>query len=441
MSRLHGVDVSRYQPDWTPDPLRDSFVFVKATEGRTVLNPIYAKQINLTRIAGMVVGHYHYMHRGNAKEQAAYFVKNVDLRPGELLVCDWEGDWQAGKHPSVADAAEFISEVKRLAPGHRCLLYCNRSDWMNTNVKAPDGLWIARYGTSDPNVDPFVWDFWQYTDKPMDLNWSRFETMAELKEWAGYPAEPTPPPSNTGHWMVNPAKVSTRLWGRDPDGDRVSPLEPGTIITDGVRFDFNWAGRIALWTAKGVAYEREYLTQVAAGPVPVPVTPTRPLPVIPAYEGTERLRFRGGRTCICVATSLPWVEYRMLEAGIIRFNIDIYQLGYRDDVKQSMGTHAEGGNTDNGQYSEAALRIWREMGWAMQDRSPFFADDHGHGWPVGCPHLSPSAEKQEVQWNDGLNGLKNPGRITGPNPKGPLTRRWDLALADYKDLLDLEVQA
>jgi GH25 family lysozyme M1 (1,4-beta-N-acetylmuramidase) len=78
MSRLHGVDVSRYQPDWTPDP-SDAFCFVKATEGRTVLNPLYRNQVNLARGAGMVVGHYHYMHRGNAEGQAAYFVKNTDL--------------------------------------------------------------------------------------------------------------------------------------------------------------------------------------------------------------------------------------------------------------------------------------------------------------------------------------------------------------------------
>lgn len=256
---------------------------------------------------------------------------------------------------------------------------------------------------------------------------------------------PEPVPSDVGDWVVDPQKVTTNLRGRDKDGKIVANLPPGTVITDGVRFEFNAVGRVALWTEAGISYDREYLTQVAAGPVPEPpipepgVEPSRPFPVIPDYAAkTEKLKFRGGLTCICVATSLPWVEYRMLEAGVIRFNIDIYQLGYRGDVDASRGTHAEGGNTDVGQYSPQALDIWREMGWAMQDRSPFFEDDHGHGWPVGCPHLSPAAEKQETSWNNGRNGLKSNGRITGPDPKGKATPRWDDALAKYKQQLTVK---
>jgi hypothetical protein len=245
----------------------------------------------------------------------------------------------------------------------------------------------------------------------------------------GPDAPPPPPPSDVGDWMVNPDKVTTHLRGRDKAGAVVTELKPGTVITDGVAFGPNWLGRIALWTAGGVSYDREFLVQV--GPDP---DPERPLPVIPTYDGTERLRFRNRRVCICVATSLPFVEHRMLEEGVIRFNIDIYQGGYNTTVTASKGTHDEGGNTDVGQYSFAALKIWREMGWAMQHRTKAqgFSGDHGHGWPVGCPHLSEGAEWQASEWNLYRNGLRSRGRVTGPAPTGKLTPTWVDGLMAYK---------
>jgi hypothetical protein len=248
------------------------------------------------------------------------------------------------------------------------------------------------------------------------------------------PEAPPPAPGDVGDWMVNPDKVTTHLRGRDKAGNVVTELKPGTVITDGVAFAPNWLGRIALWTAAGVSYDREFLVQVAPGPVPEPETPTRPLPVIPTYDGTEPLRFRGRRVCICVATSLPYVEHRMLEEGVIRFNIDIYQGGYNTTVVASKGTHDEGGNTDVGQYSFAALKIWREMGWAMQHRTKAqgFSGDHGHGWPVGCPHLSEGAEWQASEWNLYRNGLRSRGRVTGPAPTGKLTPTWVDGLMAYK---------
>jgi Glycosyl hydrolases family 25 len=189
---LHGNDVSRYQgADWKPAS-SDAFVFIKITEGRTVTSPTDAEQLKTARAADLVVGHYHYLHKGNAKEQAAYFVSKLDTKPGDLLVCDWEGDWAAGKHPSVTDAATFIAEVQRLKPGHKVGLYCNRSDWMNTSVKKGDFLWLAHYTV---RTDVKGWDFWQYTDKPIDKNWAneRWQTKDDLRAWAVQGSAPAPP--------------------------------------------------------------------------------------------------------------------------------------------------------------------------------------------------------------------------------------------------------
>lgn len=66
---LRGIDVSAFQSsDYRTDGL--SFVFVKATEGRTYVNPKLAAQTKTAREAGLVVGFYHFLWPGNLTEQA-----------------------------------------------------------------------------------------------------------------------------------------------------------------------------------------------------------------------------------------------------------------------------------------------------------------------------------------------------------------------------------
>lgn len=140
----------------------------------------------------------------------------------------------------------------------------------------------------------------------------------------------------------------------------------------------------------------------------------------------ERIPFRGlGLTCSCVVESLPWVEYAMIRRGIIKQSIDIKQLGYRDDVGASAGTHARGGCVDVAQRSPAAIQCWREWGWTMQDRSAWFPTmPHAHGWPYGCPHLSDAARDQRTDWDNRRNGLASNGPVAGMWP----VTTWDAAI-------------
>ena len=148
------------------------------------------------------------------------------------------------------------------------------------------------------------------------------------------------------------------------------------------------------------------------------------------YAG--KVAFRGGHTCECVALSLPRIERAMLQRGIIRRSIDVWQLGYRTDVRASAGTHSAGCMVDVGQYSDAALRVWREYGWTMQHRTRAqgFSMDHGHGGPYGCWHGSDYADYQQREYAAGRNGLISRGPVTGPNV--PLIR-WDTALKERFD--------
>jgi len=197
---LHGVDVSGYQPGWTP-ATDDRFVFIKATEGRTVTNSQLDEQTKVARDKGLQVGFYHFLWPRNAVDQARYFIAQARVKTGDLLVCDFENT--PGGHPTATDAVFFINEVERLAPGHKVGLYCNRSDWNNSGIKGKQGdfLWIAAPGVPSSNLGDYPWAFHQYSWTPLDQNWahSRFDTLAELKAWAGG-APPSPETPSDWDW-------------------------------------------------------------------------------------------------------------------------------------------------------------------------------------------------------------------------------------------------
>ncbi|MFI1565583.1 glycoside hydrolase family 25 protein [Streptomyces sp. NPDC020490] len=182
---LRGIDVSAYQSSsFNTDGL--SFAFVKATEGRSYVNPRLAAQTKRARDAGLVVGFYHFLWPGNLQAQAEYFVKHAPEKAGDILAVDWEttGD---GTHASNAQKDSFIRKVKALRPHHRVLLYCNRNFWLNidTTSYAGDGLWIADYVTAGEPRIKAKWRFHQYAGTPHDKDVAAFATKDALREWAG----------------------------------------------------------------------------------------------------------------------------------------------------------------------------------------------------------------------------------------------------------------
>ncbi|MEV5148368.1 glycoside hydrolase family 25 protein [Streptomyces sp. NPDC052727] len=181
---LHGIDVSAYQSSsYATNGL--SFVFIKATEGRSYVNPRLAAQTKHARDAGLVVGFYHFLWPGNLTAQAEYFLSHAPDRRGDLLAVDWEttGD---GTHASNAEKDRFIRKLKELRPDNRVVLYCNRHFWLNidTTSYAGDGLWIADYVTAGKPRIKARWRFHQYTSEPHDKDVANFASRAALKEWA-----------------------------------------------------------------------------------------------------------------------------------------------------------------------------------------------------------------------------------------------------------------
>lgn len=189
--RIHGIDVSDYQCSWKPNSSgagSDQFVFVKASEGQSWKADCAEDIIKRGRDAGLVVGFYHFLWPSNASGspsvQADFFLdccRDFGLKDGDILWCDWEGT--GGGTPSGSDKDKFMDAVKdAVGNKNKVGLYCNYSMWSGSNKNRGDAFWLAQYASSPSTND---YEFWQYTDSPLDQNWGAFSSRDELKKWAG----------------------------------------------------------------------------------------------------------------------------------------------------------------------------------------------------------------------------------------------------------------
>lgn len=145
-----------------------SFIFIKATEGTTVLNKFYADDYKQARKRGMHVGSYHFFSTTSpAGKQAEYFLKNAQFNKGDFPpVLDVEpSDKQIermGGSEAMFKAIRVWLETVERHTGMRPILYINQ---MFVNRYLPDApdirekypVWIARYGEYKPGIHLIFW--------------------------------------------------------------------------------------------------------------------------------------------------------------------------------------------------------------------------------------------------------------------------------------------
>ncbi len=128
---IKGIDVSGHNKvtDW--QQVADSgieFVFIKATEGASYTNPLFNKQYEGARSAGLKVGCYHFFRKNrDGAAQARHFLAAIGKRTIDLpLVVDVE-DWDNDR--SVDDAItrqrlqDMVATLER--HGHSVMIYTN----------------------------------------------------------------------------------------------------------------------------------------------------------------------------------------------------------------------------------------------------------------------------------------------------------------------------
>lgn len=172
---VKGVDVSHYQPkvDWKGLKAEGyQFAFLKASEGLSYVDKLFAGHRKNAKAAGLLVGAYHFL-RPNVDPiaQARHFARVIGDTKGELPpVLDWETSDSSPGADDVAEGVAFLNELEKLT-GRTPIIYTGpyffQSLGSTTRYLNKYPLWIAHYGTKCPLV-PSPWTYWtfhQYTDK------------------------------------------------------------------------------------------------------------------------------------------------------------------------------------------------------------------------------------------------------------------------------------
>jgi lysozyme len=176
---LHGIDVSRYQNiiDWkylesftgSKKDVKISFAFIKATEGRSIQDPLF--KINWENIGqtDIIRGAYHYfIPTRSALEQAQNFIANVELLKGDLPpVLDIEKVGAPGAAKLRENIKIWLDEIEkhyRMTP----IIY-SYIDFYEKYIVVDKDLrkypfWIAHYDKKKVEIQE-SWLFWQHSDK------------------------------------------------------------------------------------------------------------------------------------------------------------------------------------------------------------------------------------------------------------------------------------
>ena len=169
MNGIEGIDVSRWQGPINWGPVRQAgiqFVWVKATEGAELVDPLGARHVHGAREAGLVVGVYHFARPGDPVAQARRAVDMANQWGAWGLPLALDLEVEVGNASRFADA--FINTVRELSPRKvwPVILYTGFSYLLTHGLgylKVP--LWIARYRERTLGPGLTNWDVWQYTSK------------------------------------------------------------------------------------------------------------------------------------------------------------------------------------------------------------------------------------------------------------------------------------
>ena len=147
-------------------PIR--FIYIKSTEGASLLNPYYKKDYSDAHAHGYRVGTYHFFStRTPAGQQADFFLRHSHIRKGDFPpVLDLEPtpsqiQNMGGTGVLFARVRTWLRLVERRT-GTKPILYVSQTFVNKYLSRAPDlkrnyQIWIARYGEYKPDIHLVYW--------------------------------------------------------------------------------------------------------------------------------------------------------------------------------------------------------------------------------------------------------------------------------------------
>jgi lysozyme len=174
---IHGIDISKWNGDIDWATVRQSgvaFAFIKATEGKDVLDPNFDTQWRQAAAAGIPHAPYHfYYFCSSADEQADWFIRNVpkaSMKLPPVLDVEWNHASKTCKYkPSPltveAEMQRFMDRIESYY-GKRPIIYTT-VDFHRDNLvgKFPNHHFWVRSVAAHPEkiYEDRRWAFWQYT--------------------------------------------------------------------------------------------------------------------------------------------------------------------------------------------------------------------------------------------------------------------------------------
>ena len=146
------------------------FVYLKATEGATIIDEMYSVRAIEAERHGIVKGAYHFLHLGSPiEDQLKIFFETVSWAQGDLppaLDVEVENEIQKyGIDVLQSMTLEWLQKVEKKL-GVRPVIYTResiRNKYFNDSRFKQYQFWIARYSERGP--DNFDWQIWQKTEQ------------------------------------------------------------------------------------------------------------------------------------------------------------------------------------------------------------------------------------------------------------------------------------
>lgn len=173
---IHGIDISHHQGDINWEQLHNAmiaksalrFIVIKATEGRSYVDPKFKDNFLQAKEYGYIRGAYHYLStKSPARDQAYFFLNAVQLEPGDLPpILDVE---TKASDVSVEDfqrevlAWLHIVEDKYHVKPILYTYYKFKQNYLGDSRFDGYPFWIAHYYVDHLEYDG-EWKFWQHTD-------------------------------------------------------------------------------------------------------------------------------------------------------------------------------------------------------------------------------------------------------------------------------------
>jgi len=173
---MDGIDVSRFQGtiDWAAVKATGSvdFVIAKATEGLSLVDDQFARNLSVCKERGIPIGAYHFFHpHSDPKAQADHFLSVVDVDDLDILpAVDVELSDNVAQAGIVQALSTFIQAIEKKTNGKRMLLYTFYSFWNDTmhgsDAFSGHPLWLAEYNQDPSPTLPLGFSnyaIWQYS--------------------------------------------------------------------------------------------------------------------------------------------------------------------------------------------------------------------------------------------------------------------------------------